>query len=53
MAFRRSVPQADLRAKLTAEQREQHATTYQSSRGGHFPKPQQPVPGTPKKKPRG
>lgn len=26
-----------------------HETTYQASRGGHFPAPQQPVPGTPKK----
>ena len=37
MAFRRSVPQAELRAKMTPEQLEQNATTYQASRGGHFP----------------
>ncbi|MBQ0974547.1 hypothetical protein KBZ00_25965 [Streptomyces sp. RK31] len=37
MAFRRSVPQAELRAKMTQEQLEQNATTYQASRGGHFP----------------
>ena len=28
-----------------------HETTYQASRGGHFPPAQKPVPGTPK--PRG
>ncbi|WP_442803461.1 hypothetical protein OG411_19255 [Streptomyces pseudogriseolus] len=37
MAFRKSIPQAELRAKMTPEQREQNATTYQPSRGGHFP----------------
>ncbi|MCI4143042.1 hypothetical protein [Streptomyces sp. MMS20-AI2-20] len=37
MAFRRSVPQAELRAKMTPEQLETNATTYQPSRGGHFP----------------
>lgn len=26
-----------------------HATTYQASRGGHYPTPPKPVPGTPKK----
>jgi hypothetical protein len=26
-----------------------HETTYQASRGGHFSKPDQPTPGTPKK----
>ncbi|MFJ2438809.1 hypothetical protein ACIOWM_36960 [Streptomyces anulatus] len=25
-----------------------HETTYQGSRGGHFPAPAKPVPGTPK-----
>ncbi|CAL9350558.1 hypothetical protein SUDANB1_00452 [Streptomyces sp. enrichment culture] len=25
-----------------------HETTYQASRGGHFPPPEQPVPGAPK-----
>ncbi|UOB09088.1 hypothetical protein MQE23_08485 [Streptomyces sp. HP-A2021] len=24
-----------------------HETTYQASRGGHFPEPDKPVPGTP------
>ena len=37
MGFRRSVPQAELRARLTPEQQRQHATTYQGARGGHFP----------------
>lgn len=49
MAFRRTVPQEELRSKLTAEERARHETTYQASRGGHFPKPQRPTPGTPKK----
>lgn len=26
-----------------------HKTTYQASRGGYFPTPNKPVPGTPKK----
>jgi len=26
-----------------------HETVYQASRGGHFPDPKKPVPGTPKK----
>lgn len=26
-----------------------HVTTYQASRGGHFPTPKKPTPGTPKK----
>ncbi|MET9734301.1 hypothetical protein ABZZ79_27780 [Streptomyces sp. NPDC006458] len=47
MAFRRSIPQEELRANLTAEQLAEHATTYQPSRGGHFKKPEKPVPGTP------
>jgi hypothetical protein len=37
MAFRRSVPQAELRAKMTEEQQRHHATSYQGNRGGHFP----------------
>ncbi|MER8219709.1 hypothetical protein ABTZ58_03745 [Streptomyces sp. NPDC094143] len=28
---------------------EGHGTTYQASRGGHYPEPKKPVPGTPKK----
>ena len=46
MTFRRSVPQAELRAKLTPEQQAKHATTFQGSRGGHFPEPDKPVAGT-------
>ncbi|MFJ8345060.1 hypothetical protein ACIQ9J_01525 [Streptomyces sp. NPDC094153] len=49
MAFRRSLPQAELRAKLTEQQQARHATTYQPSRGGHLPQEQKPIPGTPKK----
>jgi len=37
MAFRKSISQAELRAKMTPEQLEKNATTYQASRGGHFP----------------
>jgi hypothetical protein len=28
---------------------EGHGTTYQASRGGHYPEPKKPTPGTPKK----
>lgn len=48
MAFRKSIPQDELRSKLSDEDREKHATTYQSSRGGWFTAPAKPVPGTPK-----
>ncbi|MEV8394813.1 MULTISPECIES: hypothetical protein [unclassified Streptomyces] len=47
--FRTSVPMSELRDRLTPEQREQHATTYQASRGGYFKPVTKPVPGTPKK----
>ncbi|MFC8879672.1 hypothetical protein [Streptomyces ardesiacus] len=46
MAFRKSISQAELREKLTPEQRAS-GPTYQSSRGGWFPEPAKPVPGTP------
>jgi hypothetical protein len=46
--FRKSVPMSELRDKMTPEQRQQHETTYQSSRGGWFPAKSKPVPGTPK-----
>lgn len=49
MAFRKSIPQAELRAKLTPQQQEEQATTYQASRGGHFPEPMKPTPAKPKK----
>jgi hypothetical protein len=48
MAFRRSIPQEELRAALSKEELDRHATTYQASRGGHFEEPEKPVPGTPK-----
>lgn len=51
MPFRRSIPQADLRQTMTPEQLAQHATTYQASRGGHYPQAQKPVPGKPKQAP--
>lgn len=47
--FRASVPMAELAAKMTPEQKRQNETTYQASRGGHFPTKDKPVPGTPKK----
>ncbi|GGR71054.1 MULTISPECIES: hypothetical protein [Streptomyces] len=49
MAFRRSIPQAELRAKLTPEERA-NGPVYQASRGGWFKAPTKPVPGTPKGK---
>jgi len=33
-----------------APRRKGHETTYQASRGGWFPSPAKPVPGTPKEK---
>jgi hypothetical protein len=48
MAFRRTMPQDELRDSMTEEQRAQQATTYQASRGGYFPEREKPVPGTPK-----
>jgi len=48
MGFRKSIPQAELRAKLTQEQLKKHGTNFQASRGGHFPETEKPVPGTPK-----
>jgi len=47
MAFRKSISQAELREKLSDEERAS-GPTYQSSRGGWFPEPTKPVPGTPK-----
>ncbi|MER5213689.1 hypothetical protein ABT063_24735 [Streptomyces sp. NPDC002838] len=52
MAFRRSVPQEDLAETMTPEQVARHTTTYQASRGGHFPAEERPVPGTPQERPR-
>ena len=43
--FRRSVPQQELRRAQSDEEREQHRTDYQASRGGWFKKSDQPVPG--------
>lgn len=48
MAFRKSVSQEELRESMSPERREQQATVYQASRGGHFPIEEKPVPGTPK-----
>ncbi|MFI2215141.1 hypothetical protein [Streptomyces sp. NPDC020141] len=47
MALRKTMPQAELRQKLPATEQET-GPTYQASRGGWFPEPVKPVPGTPK-----
>ncbi|MEU6221858.1 hypothetical protein ABZ845_30825 [Streptomyces sp. NPDC047022] len=39
MAFRRSIPQNELRDKLTDSDREQHGTDYTPSRGGWVKRP--------------
>lgn len=41
LGFKKPIPADDPRLKG-------HETTYQASRGGHFPEPQKPVPGKPK-----
>ncbi|MGW6603524.1 hypothetical protein [Streptomyces sp. NPDC055036] len=46
MAFRRSVPQNELRETQTSEQRES-GPKYEASRGGWYPQEDKPVPGTP------
>ncbi|MFH9012523.1 hypothetical protein ACH4C6_14180 [Streptomyces sp. NPDC017943] len=35
--------------KKTDPRLQGHETTYQASRGGHYPEPKKPVPGKPKK----
>lgn len=52
MAFRRSVPQEELAETMTDKQMARHATTYQASRGGHFPVAEKPLPGAPQERPR-
>ncbi|MFE3853418.1 hypothetical protein ACFXPN_20060 [Streptomyces griseorubiginosus] len=52
MAFRKSVSQEELRQTMSPERLEQQKTTYQASRGGHFPAEDQPTPGTPQNGPR-
>lgn len=47
MPFRKTISQDELRESLTPEQRAS-GPTYQASRGGWFPEPAKPVPGTPK-----
>lgn len=44
MALRKTMPmKPETRPDL------KHETTYSASRGGHYPTPQKPVPGAPKK----
>jgi|GEM_PF-2070593 len=47
MALRNSIPMSELRDKMSSDDQDKHATTYQASRGGHYPEPDKPVPGTP------
>ncbi|MFE7232544.1 hypothetical protein ACFVAF_18160 [Streptomyces sp. NPDC057596] len=46
--FRASVDPKELIANTDPAVLEPHKTVYQPSRGGHFPEPPKPVPGTPK-----
>ncbi|MGW1622933.1 hypothetical protein [Streptomyces sp. NPDC002172] len=46
MAFRASIPQAELAKHLTPEERES-GPQYEASRGGWYPQEDKPVPGTP------
>ncbi|MET8832021.1 hypothetical protein ABZX40_40500 [Streptomyces sp. NPDC004610] len=46
MAFRKTISQDELRKRLPADEQET-GPTYQSSRGGWFPEPVKPIPGTP------
>jgi hypothetical protein len=39
---------SELRDKMTDEDKERHATTYQASRGGWVKQGKKPAPGTPK-----
>lgn len=47
MAFRKTISQDELRNKLS-EKDKAAGPTYQPSRGGWYPAPAKPVPGTPK-----
>ncbi|MFD3518488.1 hypothetical protein [Streptomyces sp. NPDC058657] len=38
MAFRKSIPQSELRDNMSAKDLERHGTDYQASRGGHLKK---------------
>ncbi|KAF0649193.1 MULTISPECIES: hypothetical protein [Streptomyces] len=50
MALRKTIPQDELRDRLTPEQRQQHATDYHSSRGGWIRPKDKPVPGAQEKR---
>lgn len=52
MAFKRTGSQDELRAGADPARLARDATTYQASRGGHYPTGQKPVPGTPQEGPR-
>lgn len=49
LALRKIIAIADLGRHLSQEDTAEHETVYQPSRGGWFPAPAKPVPGTPKK----
>ncbi|MFD7868106.1 hypothetical protein [Streptomyces sp. NPDC059783] len=46
MAFRKTISQDELRSKLPAAE-QTSGPVYQSSRGGHYPETEKPIPGTP------
>lgn len=52
MAFKRTGSQEELRAAADQARLARDATTYQASRGGHYPAGDKPVPGTPQERPR-
>ena len=52
MAFKRTGCQEELRAAADPARLKKDATTYQASRGGHYPAGDKPVPGTPQTGPR-
>ncbi|WP_424862149.1 hypothetical protein [Streptomyces sp. MMS24-I29] len=49
MAFRKTIPMAELRDKLPKSEQET-GPVYQASRGCWAPEPEKPVPGTPQPK---
>ncbi|MEU8545306.1 hypothetical protein AB0C52_35785 [Streptomyces sp. NPDC048717] len=45
MAFRRAIPQTELRERLTEKDRQEHGTDYSPSRGGWVRSEPKPTPG--------
>lgn len=46
--LRTSIPMSELRDKMSNEDKQRHATTYQASRGAWVKQGERPVPGQPK-----